>query len=295
MAEDNTPKPILSGLIRRFFAGFIDFFILLGLATQIFGLSFSISSGFNVTGTEFICYKIGNAILFYLILLMYFGVLEGTLGYTLGKFVLREKVVSTQGSKPSLYQTLIRNLFKPIEFLLNFVPLFLSNKNQTLGDRIAKTIVIRRTNVVPEIIPNASVNIFRKALGILLGISVLLNIVLTILSFPKIQTVSFVSENYFFQLKNGLNSGNIAYIYNASSARLKEQQTLNQLQNDISQETELKDAITNASRISFYQWKFQDSIACSWGETDKNQKIRIILSNESNEWKFLSITLLSEP
>lgn len=93
--------------------------------------------------------KIGLLPLSIFLLLQYL-ILEPFTGYTIGKFVLRIKVVNESGQRIGLIKGLIRTFFRIIEvnpFLLGGIPagiIVLSSKNkQRLGDMIANTYVIR--------------------------------------------------------------------------------------------------------------------------------------------------------
>ena len=85
-------------------------------------------------------------------LILYFGyfiVMEATLGSTLGKMLLRLRVVKTDGSPISWSESVIRNLLRiidalPTAYLIGAILVWTSPLRQRLGDRAAKTVVVRR-------------------------------------------------------------------------------------------------------------------------------------------------------
>jgi len=85
-------------------------------------------------------------------LIIYFGyfiVMEAMLGSTLGKMVLRLRVVKTDGSPISWSESVIRNLLRiidalPTAYLIGAILVWTSPLRQRLGDRAAKTVVVRR-------------------------------------------------------------------------------------------------------------------------------------------------------
>jgi uncharacterized RDD family membrane protein YckC len=79
---------------------------------------------------------------------VYFSVLEGTCGWTLGKALVGIKVQSLNGEKCHMRASLIRNLFRLIDglggYLLGFLVALFSRSRQRLGDYLADTVVVER-------------------------------------------------------------------------------------------------------------------------------------------------------
>lgn len=77
----------------------------------------------------------------------YCVVLELTAGRTVGKMVVRTYICSDRGRRPAVWQTLVRNAFRPLELvpqLWIFALLIAVSRNrQRLGDIFARTVVIR--------------------------------------------------------------------------------------------------------------------------------------------------------
>ncbi len=87
-------------------------------------------------------------LVFLLIIFTYFILLEAYLGWTVGKRILEMRVVDGRGNKIGLTKSLMRNLLRlvdglPALNLLGIILILTSPKEQRLGDRVAKTCVVR--------------------------------------------------------------------------------------------------------------------------------------------------------
>ena len=122
------------GVGPRFLAVLIDS-IIIGVVGAILGFIFQNSPGLSggVTG---------------LLALAYFIVLEATQGATLGKMALGLRVTRTDGAPISWTESIIRNLLRIIDglfvYLVGAILIWTSPLKQRLGDRVAKTVVVRR-------------------------------------------------------------------------------------------------------------------------------------------------------
>ena len=86
--------------------------------------------------------------IFLAIIVLYFILLEGLAGITVGKRLLGIKVVAVEGGLPGLKRSLIRNLLRAVDSLpaLNVVGVILilkSPERARFGDRIAGTRVVK--------------------------------------------------------------------------------------------------------------------------------------------------------
>ncbi len=89
------------------------------------------------------------ALVFFILSVAYFIVLEGYLGQTVGKMLLGIKVVrEDNGEVPGLKAATIRTVMRLIDgllaYLVAFIAVLASQKNQRLGDMLAKTLVVRK-------------------------------------------------------------------------------------------------------------------------------------------------------
>lgn len=97
----------------------------------------------------------GAYIIFALLTLLYFPVMEKTQGATVGKMALGLKVVMEDGSPLTWGAAIIRTLLRIIDglfvYLIGAILVWTSPKKQRLGDRVAKTLVIKRDAVVAPV------------------------------------------------------------------------------------------------------------------------------------------------
>jgi uncharacterized RDD family membrane protein YckC len=89
------------------------------------------------------------SLLYGVIVVLYYILLEGYLGQTFGKMVLGIKVVrEDNGEVPGLGGATIRTLFRIVDglfsYLVAFIAVLISGKNQRLGDMAAHTLVVRK-------------------------------------------------------------------------------------------------------------------------------------------------------
>jgi len=84
---------------------------------------------------------------FLVVYLVYFIVLEGTLGATIGKLVCKIRVKKETGDACGIWRALLRNVLRIVDgiafYLVGIILIVRSNKKQRLGDKIAKTVVVR--------------------------------------------------------------------------------------------------------------------------------------------------------
>jgi uncharacterized RDD family membrane protein YckC len=85
-----------------------------------------------------------------LIFLLYFIVLEGAYGQTVGKMAVKIKVVREDGTKIDYTDAVVRNVLRLIDLIPYFIPYLLgailiwtSDMKQRLGDRVAHTVVVK--------------------------------------------------------------------------------------------------------------------------------------------------------
>jgi len=128
----------------RILAGIIDTII---LAIVFYGIAAitgqTTENGFELDG--------GPAVLAFAVYFLYFIVLEAMTGATIGKMLLGLKVVRVDGHPIAWRESIIRNLLRIVDgFILYLVGLILiltSRKRQRLGDRIAETLVVKKSDL----------------------------------------------------------------------------------------------------------------------------------------------------
>ena len=87
---------------------------------------------------------------FLAIYFVYFIVLEGTVGATVGKLVCKIRVKKENGDACGIHKAFVRNMLRIVDglafYLVGIILIARSDKKQRLGDRIAKTVVIGSVN-----------------------------------------------------------------------------------------------------------------------------------------------------
>lgn len=127
------------GVGRRAVAIIIDM-IVLGIVGWVIGMGMggATSTGFNLAGAP--------ALIWFLIALAYYVVMEVQMGGTLGKLALGLKVVKEGGEKVDWQASIIRNILRIIDgfffYLVGAIVVWTSKKKQRLGDMVAHTLVV---------------------------------------------------------------------------------------------------------------------------------------------------------
>jgi uncharacterized RDD family membrane protein YckC len=85
-----------------------------------------------------------------IVIFVYFWLLEGAYGQTVGKMAVKIKVLREDGSKIDYADSAARNILRPIDlipyvipYLLGAILIWSSDKKQRLGDRVARTVVVK--------------------------------------------------------------------------------------------------------------------------------------------------------
>ncbi len=86
-------------------------------------------------------------IYFLAIYFFYFFIFESIFQKTVGKKIFNLEILRSDNKKPGVLDIFIRNLLRPLDmigfYLLGFIFIVFTNKNQRFGDLIANTYVIR--------------------------------------------------------------------------------------------------------------------------------------------------------
>ncbi len=143
-----------AGLAVRFFALTLDFLLLSAFffpATRIVKGVWLMSPSDHHWGIAWVVFDPICAA-FLGIIVLYFIILEGVVGATFGKWVLRIRVVGRNGGKPGLKKSLLRNVLRLVDTLpalniLGVVLILRSPERARFGDRVAGTRVIYRQGV----------------------------------------------------------------------------------------------------------------------------------------------------
>ena len=140
----------LADVLRRFFGWFIDFAIQIAylmIVSQL--LETYLASNKNANSNLPFMYNLTSVeLLLYMPVLLYHLMSELLMnGQSIGKKIAGERVISESGSRPSLYQFLLRWLLRPFDVFFFLLPalisMLVSKKTQRLGDLAAGTLVIK--------------------------------------------------------------------------------------------------------------------------------------------------------
>ena len=156
----------LAGFSRRFFALVIDLIALVlilfafGTILNYFGLiDFSLSVGVTNAdspvdgkGLEYHAPEILTTIFKLSIPVLYLGLITFfTNGYTIGKRILRIRILATNHEHLTLWHSIERSLgyyASSLEFGFGFLQYFIDYNRRTVHDRIAETIVIKVKKII---------------------------------------------------------------------------------------------------------------------------------------------------
>lgn len=149
-----------AGVLARFLALLIDAIILaivlvpMMLLAGVFGVSGAIASKNPMAfwGVFWVVWGIGIVVQF-----LYFTILEGLRGQTIGKMAMNIKVVGYHGKEIGMAKAFIRNLLRIIDglfaYIIGLIFIVATEKKQRLGDIAAGSVVIslrESSKFVPE-------------------------------------------------------------------------------------------------------------------------------------------------
>jgi uncharacterized RDD family membrane protein YckC len=139
-----------AGLMDRFWALLIDFLLFCACffpATRMVkGVWLMSPEDHNWVRGWFISDPI--CLIFLIIMTLYMILLEGWLGFTLGKRLVGLRVIGKEGGRPGLWRSTVRNVLRLVDCLPTFnilgvILILRSSERARFGDRIAGTRVIR--------------------------------------------------------------------------------------------------------------------------------------------------------
>jgi uncharacterized RDD family membrane protein YckC len=125
---------------KRIFAAMIDYFVyFVMLWSYIFMFGDQNETGvYAVNGIK--------TLPLFLMWFMYFPMMEGLFGQSLGKKILGIRVTSNRGNEIGIGTSVIRRLLDPIDFafggIVGVIVMKSSQQNQRIGDHVANTLVV---------------------------------------------------------------------------------------------------------------------------------------------------------
>ena len=138
------PSPIHASLGNRFAAGLVDLICALVLMFLI-----GLVSGETLINTESgLSVELHglSAIVFMIMWIAVFPVVEGITGKTIGKKIIGIEVAGKNGERGTLMQSLVRHIFDIIDYclLIGLIVASFNKDKQRIGDLVANTIVIKK-------------------------------------------------------------------------------------------------------------------------------------------------------
>jgi uncharacterized RDD family membrane protein YckC len=126
---------------RRVVATILDS-IVFGILIGVFGTR-TPTSGFSVTRLA-----TGGNLLLLVIAVLYYVLMEGLLGRTVGKMITGVRVIDeATGNPPGIGKAIVRTLLRIIDglfaYLVGFIIVQASDRRRRLGDMAARTLVVR--------------------------------------------------------------------------------------------------------------------------------------------------------
>ena len=147
-----TPTPY-QGVSIRFVAILIDY-VIIGIVSGILAVPFVVAAiAVAVTSRNVSALSLGSiataSLLVLVVWFLYFTLLEGHYGQTIGKMALNIKVVREADSAPIDYgeaaiRTILRIIDGLFDYLIGAIFIWTSEQKQRLGDRVAHTVVVSK-------------------------------------------------------------------------------------------------------------------------------------------------------
>lgn len=150
MTQAVSGPPVAAGDVhvtgRRVLATIVDA-ILLGLLFTVLSMVFGTTS--SEGGAVSASLGTLGTLIYVVLAFAYYTLMEGYLGQTVGKMLLGIKVVREgTGDVPGLGAAAIRTVLRIIDgfffYVVAFITVLVSGKNQRLGDMAASTLVVRK-------------------------------------------------------------------------------------------------------------------------------------------------------
>ena len=140
---DKTGNLIYAGIIRRGIAFILDYLLILApfIGLMLIAVNNLALRSLILDYNDEFRSLFGVIFLSYKIYCEYKGI------NTVGKRLMKIQVVDISGNKITLKQSIIRNVMLIVDSMLSLIVIFIvifDKNKQRLGDRIAKTVVIRR-------------------------------------------------------------------------------------------------------------------------------------------------------
>lgn len=136
-----------ASITRRFFAFLLDIIVVFVVTTATFVIGIRLLGlSPDTQNTNLFGILIRLYLILFVLCSSYFVILTGIFGQTLGKLLLKIKVIKTDGNEIGIIRSVIRwfgYALSILSFLLGLIWIFIDAKNQALHDKLAETVVVR--------------------------------------------------------------------------------------------------------------------------------------------------------
>lgn len=277
-----------ASLLRRILSLIIDVFPI-ALLFFYLDLFYNLGANFQYKNGESISILVfknpQNVLLFFSVMIFYLSVSQKVFGKSLGELVFKIRTVSKNIHSLTFYQAFLKNLLLPLDiFLVGLVSILLSEYHQTLGDRIANTVVVKKNRTYEE---NLTVKITRwkKMLAALLIIFLLSFSYGVLKSIPKIWEVNRVSRSFLKEIEVGLQINNLQNAYKQIASFAKQQLSFDDFKRGFEEQKVVQTSIKGHQEVNFHQWIFLNNRAILKGNIDNRTSLELQLVLENNTWK----------
>ncbi len=278
---------------RRVAATLFDVVLTLVVFGSLF--NFNISSQYFPTHSVYQLAHPKNGIINLCAIIAYFTLLEGAFGATLGKWLFRERVVDTHVAKIGFGRALVRSVVKPLDiFTIGLPLLLLSPRNQSIGDRLAGTVVARSDSLrTGSEVAAAAITPLRKVVAFCFLALALWTIGLSVRGWTNVYQVTKVAQRSVDLMKEGYRLRTMETLYSSGSAELHRHQTLAQFQATfLNLPAQL--AFTSLGTLTFSRWTFQGRVAAADAFDESGNTCTVVVVRDPSGWKFQALRLGSQ-
>ena len=282
-----TEHIIPAPLLRRAAAYLIDIIVVL-LILRVFVQRFTLTISYSPTvGWEF---GFLNAHLQILISFLYFSFFEFFFGQTIGKKLLSIRTISTNGKNANRLQLFLRNSMKSLEipFFLSLPCILYTKKGQSVGDLIAKTIVVY-TKYGEKKTQSERFWEVKKAIASLMMFFCLFSFGGFLFHLPDMIKTWEISREIYMQIVHSSEESQQRMLYENAHSSIREEQSFNEFTDSLSENMDSTESLPDSlDNVTFYKWRFIENQALITGSIDSDSGILLLLKKEDGQWKFTS-------
>lgn len=283
----------LSGFFRRYITLIIDLLLLLPaffVLSTLFpsGLSFDweYSTAVPEPVTTIVFFNPLNLLYMAVVVVLYFALFEGLWGATIGKFILKERVVALDGDKAPMWRIIVRALLLPIDVWLGTPFILFSRKNQMFSDRVAGTLVVKKDLMGPPL-EGSPVSGFRKFFATLFIIGIGFLVYAIVITIPKIQELNKSASFVVSAMKEAHSTGDVSELYGMFAPEMQDEISLEKFNEALNDPESVRlIEVVDADAVTFYEWQFTNNEAVVYGESNNTVFLEItLLKNSNGQWE----------